>query len=56
MRDTSLSSSPVAVWPLASLKLTAITLLLSLPVQVAETVAINPALAISGIEILNQWC
>lgn len=23
--------------------------------QVAETVAINPALAISGIEILNQW-
>lgn len=22
---------------------------------VAETVAINPALAISGIEILNQW-
>jgi hypothetical protein len=23
--------------------------------KVAETVAINPALAISGIEILNQW-
>jgi hypothetical protein len=23
--------------------------------QVAETVAINPALAINGIEILNQW-
>ena len=23
--------------------------------QVAETIAINPALAISGIEILNQW-
>jgi uncharacterized protein YkwD len=23
--------------------------------QVAETVAINPALAISGVEILNQW-
>ena len=23
--------------------------------QVAETVAINPALAISGIELLNQW-
>jgi hypothetical protein len=23
--------------------------------QVAETVAVNPALAISGIEILNQW-
>jgi hypothetical protein len=23
--------------------------------QVAETVAINPALAISGIEVLNQW-
>lgn len=25
------------------------------PGQVAETVAINPALAISGIEILNRW-
>ena len=23
--------------------------------QVAETVAINPALAISGIELMNQW-
>src|ERR1700722_4461046 len=23
--------------------------------QVAETVAINPALAISGIELINQW-
>jgi hypothetical protein len=23
--------------------------------QVAQTVAINPALGISGIEILNQW-
>ena len=25
------------------------------PGKVAETIAINPALAISGIEILNQW-
>ena len=23
--------------------------------MVAETVAINPALAISGVEIINQW-
>jgi uncharacterized protein YkwD len=25
------------------------------PGRVAETIAINPALAISGIEVLNQW-
>jgi hypothetical protein len=24
--------------------------------KVAETVAINPALAISGIGLINQWC